>query len=96
MTSQRFVIDVGGIFFCSTRSTLSKSPTLKKLVDASENSELFIDRESSSFVFILNYLRTGLILQDLHDKSYIKCLINEAQFYGIPDMVPLLRDMTYL
>lgn len=95
MSNERFVVEVGGINFCSTRETLSKSPCLKRLlIDSSPDSNyLFIDREGSSFVFILNFLRTKLIFQDLYDRSYVAFLIEEAKFYEIKEMEELLESI---
>jgi hypothetical protein len=95
MSNERFVVEVGGINFCSTRQTLSKSPCLKRLIEclSPESDYLFVDREGSSFVFILNFLRTKLIFQDLYDRSYVAFLIEEAKFYEIKEMEELLESI---
>ena len=91
LNDETVVLNVGGILYTSTRSTLSRSPLLKQLLVENSN-ELFIDRDPSSFFFVLNYLRTGLIIQDPVDKHYVNFLINEASIYGLEKMVEKLND----
>ena len=90
LNDETVVLNVGGIFYTSTKTTLCRSPLLKQLL-LDNSGELFIDRDPSSFFFILNYLRTGLIIQDPVDKHYVNFLINEAHIYGLNKMVEQLN-----
>lgn len=95
MADARFVIDVGGIQYVSTRSTLDKSPTLRKALgkhDAASESPPFIDRDGFAFQHVLNFLRNGTV-QNMEDRHYIEFLILEAGFYGLPKMESQLSKM---
>lgn len=92
MSDERFVLDVGGIFYCTTRHTLSQSPKLQPLVEVSKGDDLFIDRDGSSFLFILNYLRTGLMYQEIYDKTHLAFLSSEADFYELDELATKLRS----
>tara|TARA_B100000787_G_C16128827_1_gene266317 strand:+ start:466 stop:759 length:294 start_codon:yes stop_codon:yes gene_type:complete len=94
---ERINIDVGGFIYSSTIETLNTSPALKNLIAAhkeyEDDSIPFIDRDGLAFTFILNFMRVGQIIQTVQDPLYVKFLINEATFYGIDDMVEVLRCM---
>ena len=90
VSQERCYIDVGGWIYCSSPSTLQRSPTLKSMLTelSPEQPSLFVDRDGVAFRHILNFLRSGTILVD--DGAYIELLIGEAKFYGLPQMESLL------
>ena len=87
MVDVRFTLDVGGVQYISTKSTLEKSPTLKKIIGQQQSSEYppFVDRDGFAFQHILNFLRNGTI-HSIDDSSYVEFLILEAGFYGLTKM----------
>jgi hypothetical protein len=60
------------------------------------NMHPFIDRDPTCFHYIVNYLRMGNNIKTClpHDRD--KCLLieKEAQFYGLVDLIPLLKHRT--
>ena len=83
----RYMIDVGGVLYCSTIQTLSKSPTLKSLIERHDDEEtlVFIDRDGSAFQHVLNFLRNGTVYA-IEDRAFAEFLINEAGFFGLRKM----------
>ena len=91
-------LDVGGIKFSTTRSTLlsAKQSLFEAILNDSEfsgnNNELFFDRSPEYFVHILNYLRTGEINYALFKKAQKKELLEEAKYYQIVPIVSYLEE----
>lgn len=94
MGDVRFTLDVGGVQYVSTKSTLEKSPTLKKLIAEQQSSENppFVDRDGFAFQHTLNFLRNGTV-HSIEDSSYVEFLILEAGFYGLTKMEAQLSKM---
>jgi uncharacterized iron-regulated protein len=81
-TTNIFCINVGGSPFYTTMSTLmSHDSFFEKLcfsVD-DKNNNVFIDRDGTHFMYILNYLRGSVVLpEDIH---VLEQLWHEADFY---------------
>ena len=98
---ERYVIDVGGFLFASTRETFYKSPTLKRLIElhdertrrkntADAETFAFVDRDCFLFNIILSYLRNGKVFIDgneiLNESLQIEC-----EFFELPCMRAYLR-----
>lgn len=82
----RLCIDVGGIVYTSTRSTLEKSTRLKQLIEECDESELpFVDRDGWLFQYVIHFMRTGTIYS-VDDRNVLQQLLGEAGFYGLKQM----------
>ncbi|KAM6158539.1 BTB/POZ domain-containing protein KCTD14 [Rhynchocyon petersi] len=95
MISPVVELNVGGVFFTTTVSTLRKLPGTKlaemfsSSAKACMDSEgrFFIDRPGTYFGPILNFLRSGQL-----PTEHIPEVYREAQFYEIKPLVKLLED----
>ena len=96
----RIVVNVGGKLFPTFRSTLTMKSTYfeKRLSgrfsDDAGNSEIIIDRDHEPFSIILSYLRSGKLLIS-PDKLLFGSILVEADFYGIDELVDMVRDKCY-
>ena len=90
------VIDVGGILHYSTKTSLEKSPVIKKILLEHQKSEYshttpFIDRDGFLFYYILNFLRNGTI-QKVEDSILMQAIMLEAVFYNIRAMETQINE----
>ena len=96
----RIVVNVGGKFFPTFRSTLTMKSTYfeKRLSgrfsDDAGDSEIIVDRDHEPFGVILSYLRSGKLLI-LPDKLLFSSVLIEADFYGIDELIDMVRDKFY-
>ena len=87
-------LNVGGHHFTTSVQTLTKDPDSILAAMFSGRFELkpyadgafFIDRDGTHFRYILNYLRTGKLTLP-EDKTLVKELLEEAEFYQIQGMI---------
>jgi hypothetical protein len=96
--SDVIVLDVGGSRFHTTAGTLTKFSgsffgslfsgkyPLTKSTDGSASYSVFIDRDGSHFLKILNFLRSGRLVMPL-DQNARKELMIEAEFYCLKDQM---------
>ena len=92
-------LNVGGHHFTTSVQTLTKDPDSMLAVMFSGRFELrpyedgafFIDRDGTHFRYILNYLRTGKLTLP-EDATFVKELLEEAEFYQIQGMIDELLD----
>ena len=101
----RIVLDVGGIHYSTSRSTLTKYPESMLGVMFSGRHDLetmqckdgsfFIDRDGTHFRHILNYLRDGEEVAEFFPKStdVLLELIHEAKFYQLDGLTTLLKPI---
>ena len=96
----RIVVNVGGKLFPTFRSTLTMQSTYfeKRLSgrfsDDAGDSEIIVDRDHEPFSIILSYLRSGK-LSVLSDQLTLRLVLIEADFYGIDELVDMVRDKCY-
>jgi len=91
-------LDVGGFHFTTSKSTLTNlSNTMlssmfsgRFSLKTDEDGSYFIDRDGTHFRYILNFLRDGTIQLPTTDKE-IQELIQEAQYYGINDLIQFIN-----
>jgi phytoene dehydrogenase-like protein len=89
--NERVYLNVGGIQFETCRSTLlstgSKYFERRLQTHTRNDSVLFIDRDPSYFVVILNYLRNKQIIVD-HDatRTFLENIKLEAEAYDLDDL----------
>jgi len=93
-------LNVGGQVFLTTKTTLTKEPDsfLARLSreepdlpsDKDDQGAYMIDRDPKYFSPILNYLRHGKLI--IEDHISAAGVLEEAEFYNIKSLVPLLRD----
>ena len=83
-------LNVGGVFFCTSKATLLMRGDgfFHALVSHSNESEFFVDRDPYHFRYVLNWLRGVRVLPD--DKMSVEALLAEADFYNLKDMVDAL------
>ena len=81
---KKICVDVGGFCFFTTHETLSKASYFYSL--APDQDYIFVDRDASTFSYILNFMRTGKIFLKTDDTAFLNWLRNDATFYGLPDM----------
>lgn len=104
-------INVGGIVFRTTGSTLRKAPFFDSLLRHAEDGDLgttiddggrfFIDRSGELFAYVLEYLRSGhwLLRERGADLEFVEALREESGFYGLDsvrDRLPLPRISEYV
>ena len=99
----RIVLDVGGMHFSTSRSTLTKYPESMLGIMFSGRHDLetmqckdgsfFIDRDGTHFRHVLNYLRDGEEVVEYFPKSLdvLSELLREAKFYQLEGLVSLLQ-----
>ena len=96
----RIVVNVGGKLFSTFRSTLTMKSTYfeKRLSgrfsDDAGDSEIIVDRDHEPFSVILSYLRSGELLIS-PDRLLFSSVLIEADFYGIDELVDMVRDKCY-
>ena len=100
IADKRVTVNVGGKLFSTFRSTLTIKSTYfsKRLsgrfIDDSDDREIIIDRDHEPFNIILSYLRSGKLLVS-SDKLLFSSVLIEADFYGIDELVNMVRDKCY-
>lgn len=94
----RLTLNIGGIKFETTLSTLTKYKKSllgnmfsgKHKLEQCEDGSYFIDRDGTNFRYILNYLRDSNIFIP-PNKSLHLDLLREAQFYNLDELVEILH-----
>ena len=101
----RIILDVGGMHYSTSCSTLTKYPESMLGVMFSGRHDLetmqckdgsfFIDRDGTHFRHILNYLRDGEEVVESFPKSpdVLSELIREAKYYQLNGLTPLLKSI---
>ena len=96
-------LNVGGMLFITTRSTLVKDPETFFFPMCQENWDLsstkdetgayLIDRDPQYFGTILNYLRHGKLVldKDISEEG----VLEEAEFFNIKPLIKLLKDKIF-
>ncbi|TRY50211.1 Potassium channel tetramerization-type BTB domain containing protein [Cryptosporidium tyzzeri] len=107
MNEKRIKLNVGGIFYETTNTTLlsvnGDSNYFSAYLSRTENSyntnlqseeviELFIDRNGFLFQYILDYLRTGTIVAIPNKDHIIRGLLIEADFYLLESLCSILSN----
>ncbi|KAH8420435.1 hypothetical protein KR009_010317 [Drosophila setifemur] len=98
-TDQWVKLNVGGTYFLTTKTTLSRDPNsfLSRLIqedcdlisDRDETGAYLIDRDPKYFAPVLNYLRHGkLVLDGVSEEG----VLEEAEFYNVTQMIALLKE----
>ena len=95
----RVVVNVGGKLFPTFRSTLTMKSTyfskrLSGRFSDAGDSEIIVDRDHEPFSIILSYLRSG-VLSVPTDQLTLRLVLIEADFYGIDELVDMVRDKCY-
>lgn len=94
VVSEKIVkLNVGGTFYTSTMTTLSKIPgshlcrimTGELPCPRDEKGSYFIDRDGQIFRYVLNYLRSDRLTIPFGFRD-LKLLKDEADYYGLPDL----------
>ena len=79
-------LNVGGVYFVTTRTTLERGDTFfRALVKEEQTVEYFVDRDPTHFRYVLNWLRGSNNLPD--DLATLQELHDEARFYCMFDLV---------
>ena len=100
-------LNVGGKLFTTTRMTLTKEPSSmlsRMFADCNDSTGHFslrstqdaqgaylIDRSPTYFEPIINYLRHGKLILDVGVS--VQGVLEEAQFFGIESLVPILQSL---
>ncbi|KAL9872443.1 BTB/POZ domain-containing protein KCTD5 [Glossina fuscipes] len=98
-TDQWVKLNVGGQYFLTTKTTLSRDPNsfLSRLIqedcdlisDRDETGAYLIDRDPKYFAPVLNYLRHGkLVLDGVSEEG----VLEEAEFYNVTQLITLLKE----
>tara|TARA_B110000008_G_C16786167_1_gene490754 strand:- start:111 stop:440 length:330 start_codon:yes stop_codon:yes gene_type:complete len=74
-------IDAGGVHFYTSRKTIAKSSVLQKIVG--EEKYVFIDRDPTAFLYVLNFLRTGKMCYSIIDTIQLEFIKNEAKYFHV-------------
>jgi len=82
-------LNVGGVCFTTSRSTLHMAPYFRALT-CDEAAAIFIDRDPTHFRHVLNHLRGSTMTPS--DSTSLMELRVEADFYGLVDYVESIDD----
>ena len=90
-------INVGGILFATTRSTLdlNRNSLITRLVDSGRidlNEEIYFDRSPKMFPFILDFMRTKEIEYTTISKEDLLILKDDAEYYNIEEIITYLEE----
>lgn len=84
-------LNIGGTVFITSQETLkSNTCFFSALVTNSDKQHFFIDRDSTHFIYILNYLRGSHFLPSNPD--ILKQLQIEADFYCLTELSKSIND----
>jgi hypothetical protein len=91
--SERIAVNVGGTLFETSKFSLKKISTslLARFISETQpiNGQYFLDRDPSTFKYVLNYLRTDSFdIRTLpNDTRILYELFYEAKYYQLPDFM---------
>jgi len=94
LPSNRVFLDVGGDFFSTTVDTLTRVPDswLGRMfsgrfpIHVNDDGRIFIDRDGSHFIHILNFLRDPVTHAiKIKDRTILEELKIECEYYGLMD-----------
>lgn len=93
-TNHTIILDVGGSYFKTTKSTLTKYRNTfffgmfnsNKSPPKQKDGSIFIDRDGKHFRLILNFMRSGRIMMP-RDPIERKEILIEAEYYCIDDHI---------
>ncbi len=99
MSNDYIKLNVGGEIFETTKTTLKvRTSMLSRLISDNfaegELSEIFIDRDPRSFIYILNYLRGYDIPIETIPKEIFDMFIQDLNYYCINGFLPKLPTST--
>ena len=99
IVDNRVTVNVGGKLFSTFRSTLTiKSTYFSKRLSGrfsdADDREIIIDRDHEPFSIMLSYLRSGKLLIS-SGKLLFRSVLIEADFYGIDEIVNMVRDKCF-
>ena len=77
-------LNIGGVYFCTRRSTLLRSNSFFSGLARSSETELFVDRDPTHFRHVLNWMRGVRYLPE--DDTVLRELTWEADYYCLQDM----------
>ena len=99
MQTNRVILNIGGVRFETSRMTLRKDPN-SLFTDMESNimtqgNSIFVDRDSSHFRLILNYLRNGCTLSSPailpRERKYLLELESECEYYRLNGLKKIVR-----
>lgn len=98
MTNPIVTLNVGGILYTTTTSTLQKYPDSmlgaltsgKHCTMLDNHGNIYIDRDGAMFRHVLNFLRTSALCLP-SDFSEMDLLVAEADFYQVKPLIDVLR-----
>lgn len=100
--NSRFVLDVGGTLFYTSKQTLINGSSFfaaalthfaEGAADRSE--EFYVDRNPKSFHILLDYMRSGVLLCDA-DTKLLAYVVLEADFYGMDQLLYEVKEQCYV
>ncbi|KAL1138783.1 hypothetical protein AAG570_008845 [Ranatra chinensis] len=102
MAGEIVELNVGGVFYTTSRSTLAREPgtTLARLLDQEQplkdaKGRLFVDRDGVLFRYVLDYLRTrALVLPEGFRER--ERLIKEADHFELAGLAAAVRQSGYI
>jgi len=91
-SSDQVVLNVGGVCFVTTHTTLCNDGDnfFSALSSTLCGHEGFVDRDPTHFRLILNYLRGSVVLPD--DRLSLQELQHEASFYCLTNLFETIRQ----
>jgi len=91
--SEQIILNVGGKLFTTSLSTLRsvRGTFFEKMfrkganTTASADGKYFIDRDPSTFGYVLDYLRSGDLLIKSEDKNMRMQVLDDAEYFQLPE-----------
>ncbi|KAL0219770.1 hypothetical protein P9112_005423 [Eukaryota sp. TZLM1-RC] len=86
-------LNVGGIFFVTSKDTLCQSPYFGKQISLKDSfsEPLFLDRDPTYFRYVLNYLRDGDVPLP-GDVKRLHNIKNESKFLELPNFTASIQE----
>lgn len=97
-SADKVVLRVGQETFYTTRSTLLREPEsyfhgmLSEDFKREEDGSFFVDRDATSFRYVLEYLVYGDLLSNVNDPAVLRKLEIDADFYCLPPLLEQVRQ----
>ena len=100
--SDRVVLNVGGVQFHTTRTTLTAGSTYflsrfssEWVQQDSQEEDLFLDRDSDVFAVLLSCMRSRHVVLPEHDTTLATRVLLDAEFYGLDWLLQEVKQVAW-
>ena len=99
LVAPRVRLNVGGVYYETTRETLSKASYWRAYIEGmighatDQDGRLFLDRDGKLFGYLLNFMRSRIRPSNRILSEWKEALIAECEFYGLDWMLSDLQGV---